>query len=216
MKVLGFESSCDETGVALVETRPDGPPRLLAEALHSQAAMHAAYGGVVPELASRDHIRRVLRWRARYWPRPPANCRRWTWWPTRVARAWRRVAGGGRRRGGAGRRARQAGAGRSPPRRAPVVAVPRRRSAGFPLRGAAGVGRTHAADAGRRRRPLHAAGRDHRRRRGRGLRQECQAHGPGYPGGPALARLADFGNPDAFALPRRSCTAATWISPLPA
>jgi N6-L-threonylcarbamoyladenine synthase len=60
MKVLGFESSCDETGVALVETRPDGPPRLLAEALHSQAAMHAAYGGVVPELASRDHIRRVL------------------------------------------------------------------------------------------------------------------------------------------------------------
>jgi len=60
MKVLGFESSCDETGVALVETRPDGAPRLLAEALHSQVAMHAAYGGVVPELASRDHIRRVL------------------------------------------------------------------------------------------------------------------------------------------------------------
>ncbi|MBP6319775.1 MAG: tRNA (adenosine(37)-N6)-threonylcarbamoyltransferase complex transferase subunit TsaD, partial [Rubrivivax sp.] len=60
MKVLGFESSCDETGVALVETRPDDPPRLLAEALHSQVALHAAYGGVVPELASRDHIRRVL------------------------------------------------------------------------------------------------------------------------------------------------------------
>ena len=60
MKVLGFESSCDETGVALVETRLDGPPRLLADALHSQAEMHEAYGGVVPELASRDHIRRVL------------------------------------------------------------------------------------------------------------------------------------------------------------
>ena len=60
MKVLGFESSCDETGVALVETRADGPPRLLADALHSQADMHAAFGGVVPELASRDHIRRVL------------------------------------------------------------------------------------------------------------------------------------------------------------
>ncbi|MFY8087369.1 MAG: tRNA (adenosine(37)-N6)-threonylcarbamoyltransferase complex transferase subunit TsaD, partial [Rubrivivax sp.] len=60
MKVLGFESSCDETGVALVETRPGGTPRLLAEALHSQVDMHAAYGGVVPELASRDHIRRVL------------------------------------------------------------------------------------------------------------------------------------------------------------
>jgi N6-L-threonylcarbamoyladenine synthase len=60
MNVLGFESSCDETGVALVQTRADGPPRLLAEALHTQVAMHADYGGVVPELASRDHIRRVL------------------------------------------------------------------------------------------------------------------------------------------------------------
>jgi N6-L-threonylcarbamoyladenine synthase len=58
--VLGFESSCDETGVALVQTREAGAPRLLAEALHSQVDMHAAYGGVVPELASRDHIRRVL------------------------------------------------------------------------------------------------------------------------------------------------------------
>ena len=60
MIVLGFESSCDETGVALVHAEAGAPPRLLAEALHSQAAMHEAYGGVVPELASRDHIRRVL------------------------------------------------------------------------------------------------------------------------------------------------------------
>jgi len=60
MKVLGFESSCDETGVALVEFEGGGTPRLLAEALHSQIVMHQAYGGVVPELASRDHIRRVL------------------------------------------------------------------------------------------------------------------------------------------------------------
>jgi len=58
--VLGIESSCDETGVALVETRAGALPRLRAEALHSQAEMHQAYGGVVPELASRDHIRRVL------------------------------------------------------------------------------------------------------------------------------------------------------------
>ncbi|MFC0593131.1 tRNA (adenosine(37)-N6)-threonylcarbamoyltransferase complex transferase subunit TsaD [Ottowia pentelensis] len=59
--VLGFESSCDETGVALVQTQEGGaPPRLLGQALHSQVAMHADYGGVVPELASRDHIRRVL------------------------------------------------------------------------------------------------------------------------------------------------------------
>ena len=58
--VLGIESSCDETGVALVAVRGDGLPVLLAHALHSQIAMHQAYGGVVPELASRDHIRRVL------------------------------------------------------------------------------------------------------------------------------------------------------------
>jgi len=60
MLVLGFESSCDETGVALVEVPEQGAPRLLAQALHSQISMHQAYGGVVPELASRDHIRRVL------------------------------------------------------------------------------------------------------------------------------------------------------------
>lgn len=60
MKVLGVESSCDETGVALVDAGGPGVPRLLAHALHSQIDMHEAYGGVVPELASRDHIRRVL------------------------------------------------------------------------------------------------------------------------------------------------------------
>ncbi len=60
MLVLGIESSCDETGVALVETDGAALPRLRAHALHSQIEMHQAYGGVVPELASRDHIRRVL------------------------------------------------------------------------------------------------------------------------------------------------------------
>ncbi len=61
MIVLGIESSCDETGVALVRADSDTtPPTLLAQALHSQIDMHRAYGGVVPELASRDHIRRVL------------------------------------------------------------------------------------------------------------------------------------------------------------
>jgi N6-L-threonylcarbamoyladenine synthase len=60
MLVLGIESSCDETGVALVETRGMDLPLLRAQALHSQIDMHQAYGGVVPELASRDHIRRVL------------------------------------------------------------------------------------------------------------------------------------------------------------
>jgi N6-L-threonylcarbamoyladenine synthase len=56
MLVLGIESSCDETGVALY----DSERGLLAHHLHTQMAMHAEYGGVVPELASRDHIRRVL------------------------------------------------------------------------------------------------------------------------------------------------------------
>lgn len=56
MIIIGFESSCDETGVALVCTQKG----LLGHALHSQIAMHQDYGGVVPELASRDHIRRVL------------------------------------------------------------------------------------------------------------------------------------------------------------
>ena len=56
MLVLGVESSCDETGVALY----DSVHGLLAHALYSQIAMHNAYGGVVPELASRDHIRRIL------------------------------------------------------------------------------------------------------------------------------------------------------------
>ncbi len=56
MLVLGFESSCDETGVALYDTKHG----LLAHALHSQVDMHADFGGVVPELASRDHIQRAL------------------------------------------------------------------------------------------------------------------------------------------------------------
>ena len=60
MLVLGIESSCDETGVALVESHGQAVPLLRAHALHSQISLHQAYGGVVPELASRDHIRRVL------------------------------------------------------------------------------------------------------------------------------------------------------------
>ena len=63
MLVLGIESSCDETGVALYEHvtgRRDYRAGLLAHALHSQVRMHADYGGVVPELASRDHVRRIL------------------------------------------------------------------------------------------------------------------------------------------------------------
>lgn len=56
MRVLGIESSCDETAVAVY----DEARGLLSHRLHSQVAMHQAYGGVVPELASRDHVRRLL------------------------------------------------------------------------------------------------------------------------------------------------------------
>ena len=63
MIILGIETSCDETGIALYDSvlgRDHPAHGLLAQALHSQVAMHEHYGGVVPELASRDHIRRVL------------------------------------------------------------------------------------------------------------------------------------------------------------
>ncbi len=56
MRILGIETSCDETGVAVY----DADSGLLANRLHSQIALHQAYGGVVPELASRDHVRRLL------------------------------------------------------------------------------------------------------------------------------------------------------------
>jgi N6-L-threonylcarbamoyladenine synthase len=56
VRVLGIETSCDETGVAVYESEAG----LLSEALHSQIALHQAYGGVVPELASRDHIRHLV------------------------------------------------------------------------------------------------------------------------------------------------------------
>jgi len=56
MRVLGIETSCDETGVAVYDTGAG----LLSHVLHSQADLHADYGGVVPELASRDHVRRLL------------------------------------------------------------------------------------------------------------------------------------------------------------
>ena len=60
MKVLGIESSCDETGVAVYDTARPGAAGLLAHAVYSQIALHAEYGGVVPELASRDHVRKLL------------------------------------------------------------------------------------------------------------------------------------------------------------
>ena len=56
VRVLGIETSCDETGVAIY----DGELGLMSHALYSQAHIHAEYGGVVPEIASRDHVRKLL------------------------------------------------------------------------------------------------------------------------------------------------------------
>ncbi len=63
MRVLGLETSCDETAAAVVEVDPSAAlpqGRALSDVVHTQAALHARFGGVVPELASRDHLQRVL------------------------------------------------------------------------------------------------------------------------------------------------------------
>lgn len=167
MIILGFESSCDETGVAAVCTERG----LLAHALHTQIAMHQEYGGVVPELASRDHIRRV----------------------TPLTRQVLEEAGIGMADVGAV--AYTAGPGLAGAllvgasvaqalawsRRLPAIGIhhleghllsPMLADPGpNSLRGLAGVWRPYPADAGGRRGSLRIAGRDAGRRGRRGLRQ---------------------------------------------
>ncbi|MFC3217271.1 hypothetical protein [Comamonas sp. JC664] len=161
--ILGIESSCDETGVALVRTRGPGTvPELLSHALYSQIEMHRAYGGVVPELASRDHIRRVLPLTQKVlddagctlaqidaiaFTRGPGSRAPCWWaqaWPAPWLLRW------------------TSGAGRAPPRRPFALAVFERRPARVPLCGPAGFWGAHAADARGRRWPLPDSGRDHR------------------------------------------------------
>ena len=60
MKVLGLETSCDETGLAIYDSTMNGRGGVLSQVLYSQINLHATYGGVVPELASRDHIRKLV------------------------------------------------------------------------------------------------------------------------------------------------------------
>jgi len=203
MKVLGFESSCDETGVALVETRPDGPPRLLAEALHSQVAMHADYGGVVPELASRDHIRRVLPLArqvlvAAGCELADIDCVAYTRGPglagallvgagvaVALATALGRPALGVHHLEG---HLLSPFLGDEAPA-FPFVAL--LVSGGHTqLMQVEGVGR------------YALLGETIDDAAGEAFDKSAKLLGLGYPGGPALARLADFGNPNAFALPR--------------
>src|SRR6478735_6776962 len=56
MRVLGIETTCDETAAAVIERQDDGSGRILSNIVHSQTAEHAAFGGVVPEIAARAHV----------------------------------------------------------------------------------------------------------------------------------------------------------------
>lgn len=207
MKVLGFESSCDETGVALVETQPGGVPRLLAEALHTQVAMHAAYGGVVPELASRDHIRRVLPLTRQVMQQ--AGC---TLQSVDLVAYTRGPGLAGALLVGAGVAVALAAALGKPAigihhleghLLSPFLATEAEGGApAFPfvallvsgghtqLMQVEGVGR------------YALLGETIDDAAGEAFDKSAKLLGLGYPGGPALARLADSGNPDAFALPR--------------
>jgi N6-L-threonylcarbamoyladenine synthase len=200
MIVLGVESSCDETGLALYDTERG----LLSHALHSQVAMHEEYGGVVPELASRDHIRRALPLLEQVLAKagivPMQRHRRHRLHPG--SGPGRRAAGRllGRLQPGAG--AGQAGAGRAPPRRPPAVAAAGQRAPEFPfiallvsgghtqLMRVDGVGRYTLLGE-----TLDDAA-------GEAFDKSAKLLGLGYPGGPAISRLAEFGDPDAYKLPR--------------
>jgi len=203
MNVLGIESSCDETGVALVRFEGSEMPQLVAQALHSQIEMHRDYGGVVPELASRDHIRRVLPLTAQVLAE--AGCAR----EAIDVVAYTRGPGlAGALLVGAGVACALAAAldrpavgihhleghllspflSRDPPR-FPFVAL--LVSGGHTqLMRVDGVGR------------YALLGETVDDAAGEAFDKSAKLLGLGYPGGPALARLADFGDPDAYTLPR--------------
>jgi len=219
MLILGIESSCDETGVALVDTGApggSGAPRLLGAALHSQIEMHQAYGGVVPELASRDHIRRVL-------PLTDAVL-------AQAGRALTEVDLVACTRGPGLAGALLVGAGvgaalgfalgkpvlgihhleghllspflSADPPEFPFVAL--LVSGGHTqLMRVDGVGR------------YELLGETIDDAAGEAFDKSAKLLGLGYPGGPALARLALQGSETAYGSPVRCCTAATWTFPLP-
>jgi len=82
MRVLGIETTCDETAAAVVRLRPDGSGEILADELMSQIAAHAPFGGVVPEIAARAHVEIVDLLITRD-SRGPKS-------PPRISTAWRR------------------------------------------------------------------------------------------------------------------------------
>jgi N6-L-threonylcarbamoyladenine synthase len=186
-----------------------------AHALHSQIDMHQAYGGVVPELASRDHIRRVLPLTDEVLARPGAPGRGgcgglhpWPW-------AGGCLAGGGRR-GCAPWALRWANrCGRAPPGRALVVAVSQCRPAEFPfvallvsgghtqLMRVDGVGQ------------YELLGETIDDAAGEAFDKSAKLHGPGLPRRAGAVAPGRAGQPAALRCPGRCCTVATWIFRLP-
>ena len=204
MRVLGIESSCDETGAAIV----DDTGRVLSDVVQSQISLHAPYGGVIPELASRDHLRNARAGRARGARRggrlvgrdrrhrrdQPPRARR------RAAR--RRADGEGPRVG-----ARAAARRRRSPRRASARRVPSPRPASSEAEAPpsfrssrcsrrAGTRRS-TGSTGRRRRCVRELGATRDDAAGEAFDKVAKLLGLGYPGGPAIDRLAQGGDPKA-------------------
>ena len=178
MRVLGIETTCDETAAAVVRLTPDGTGEILADEVMSQIAAHAAYGGVVPEIAARAHVEIVDMLIAR----ALAQGRRRGERPRRRRRG--RGAGPDRRRAGRpdgrqGDRAgdRQAADRGQPPRGACADRAPDG-GCRVSLPDPAGVGRPYPDPRGQGRRRLRSARRDHGRRDRRGVRQDGQAAWP--------------------------------------
>ena len=203
MNVLGIETSCDETGVALVRICGETTPQLVGEALHSQVALHAAYGGVVPELASRDHVRRVIPLALSVLDRAEVAV------SDLEAIAYTRGPGlAGALLVGAGVACSLAAAlGR------PAIAVHHLEGhllspflsadpPTFPfvalLVSGGHTQLLHVTDVGR----YALLGDTIDDAAGEAFDKSAKLLGLGYPGGPALARLAEFGDPEAYALPR--------------
>ena len=206
MRVLGIETSCDETAAAVVTEQGD----VLSDVVHSQVELHAPYGGVVPELASRDHVRNAQPVIQAALERAgtlaeidgiAVTCRpglsgallvgvqvaRGLGWSTRQARRRRRSPG-------------------RPPARG-LPALPERcgrRAPALPVRRAARLGRPHRALPRRgpelgRIRELGATRDD---AAGEAFDKVAKLLGLGYPGGPVIDRLAREGDPGAIELPR--------------
>ena len=203
MNVIGIETSCDETGVALVRSLGEDLPQLAGQALHSQVALHAAYGGVVPELASRDHIRRVLPLLQEMLSQTGSTL------GTVDVIAYTRGPGlAGALLVGAGVACAIAASIDRPvvgvhhleghllspflaadPPTFPFVAL---------LVSGGHTQLLHVADVGR----YTLLGDTIDDAAGEAFDKSAKLLGLGYPGGPALARLAEFGDPDAYDLPR--------------